>query len=248
MPHFNTHLKFVNNLKKLNINKDYLKSGAIFPDIGDFVNLSKHKDLSAFLHFPEPKSKKGLLLSKNLIKNAKTKKELSFAIGFYSHFFLDSTVHKYFKDKNLNLDKHLIIEYFKAYLDLNYTIKKLYFPREFFLKVFKKTFKKEKKLEEYLSQIRSIGKTKLFIYSLKVNAYSNNLIKKGYGGKRKKLFLLRIIFLFQKRIYLKRYNINIFNYLNPSQELKKKHLENINEIILKAQKDFLKEIKILKRI
>lgn len=243
MPYLNTHISFVNNLIDLNLDKKYLQSGAIFPDIGMHVKLSKIKDFTDFFHHKEPEAKKGFIFSKELIKNAKTKEELSFAIGFYSHFYLDKNVHTLFHKLKLSDDEHLMLEFYRSYKDKDFKINKIYFPKHFFIETFKKTFKKEKDLKKYVKQIESINQFKLFKYKTLINLNIKFLVENNYGTKQKNNFLIKTIFFFKRKNYLKRYNLDIFNYLKPNKELKKKYLDLLNKVISKSRIEFKNIIK-----
>lgn len=238
MVNFNTHIKFVNNFKEFNLDLKYLESGAIFPDIGQYVKLSNHEDITELLHFPEPDSKDGLTFSESLIKSAKTKEEFSFAIGMYSHFFLDNKIHIYFDELKLSLADHIVLEYYLAYEDVKFKVNKLYFPKEFFVSIFRKQFSKNKLFSEYLKQINNITNYTLFKYKFVTNAILNYLIKNNYGDKQKKLYLLRMVFGFFRKSYLSKYNLDVYELLYPNLNIKNKYMPKVNKIVSDAESEF----------
>ncbi len=243
MAHFNTHLKFVEPLIS-KLDKNYLLSGTVFPDIGLYVNFSnkKHqKDFTHFFHYPEPESKIGLEFGRALIAKAKTKEELSFAIGFYSHFCLDKAVHTYIMGNSLTLDEHIILEFFRAYIDFEKRVKRLYFPKKFVASVFEELYTQNK---DNCDHLRVVGRWKLFRFKFITEYFLRHLIKLNYGKKQKKLRIIKCILSFFQPFYKRKYNVDLFLYLHPPLSLKKKHLANLNRIIEKTQKDFLKELKL----
>ncbi|MDD4983771.1 MAG: zinc dependent phospholipase C family protein [Candidatus ainarchaeum sp.] len=241
MSHFNTHIKFVESLNS-NLDKRYLFSGSVFPDIGlyvDFSKINKEKDFTHFLHFPEPRSENGIKFGKALMEKAKTKKELSFAVGVYSHFFLDQTVHSYIMKNNLPMAEHIMLEFFRAHNDFLKRVKKLYLPKEFCVSVFEETFPTDK---EYAIQIREVGWLKLFKFRFINDYLLRHLIKTNYGEKQKKLWLVKLVFSFFRAGYKKKEGEDLYSYLYPSLILKKVHLSNMDRIIAKTQKEFLKDL------
>jgi len=241
MAHFNTHLKFVDSLNS-NLDKKYLLSGSVFPDIGLYVNFSektKERDFTHFLHFPEPRSENGIKFGKALMEKAKTKEELSFAVGVYSHFFLDQTVHAYIMKNNLPMAKHIMLEFFRAHNDFSKRVKKLYLPKEFCASVFEETFPLDK---DYALQIREVGWLKLFRFRFINDYLLRYLIKTNYGEKQKKLRLIRFIFSFFQLKYKKTRRVNLYSYLYPPWILKKVHLSNLDRIIVKTKTDFIKNL------
>jgi len=228
-------MRFAEVINSEKLDRNYLLSGAIFPDMGMYVTYDKNRDdFTSFIHEEMPKSNKGLKLGLELIKNAKTKEELSFALGVYSHFVLDKNVHTFIYSKKFDGVKHLWLEFYKAHDDLEYDVNAIKFPKAFFIKTFAKVFAKEKKLNKYLKQIKSINWIDLLQYNLESNWFVRRVIRRRYGLTKKGLFFTRLLMLVFRGRYLKRYNVDIMKYLDPDVKIKK-YLPKVNELIKESE-------------
>jgi hypothetical protein len=99
-------------------------------------------------------------------KKAKTREEISFAIGFLSHVILDKEVHTYI-EKELDSNEHLLLEFF---VDSRYAYEK-YPLGKFQRSLFNKTIKK--KHNNYTSDIKHINWMHLQLYKLNFFLYKS---------------------------------------------------------------------------
>ena len=245
MAHFNTHVKFIDSLGKLKLPKEYVVSGAVFPDIMQYVNFKNSKsakdEFAGYWHFPEPESKNGLKFAREMLKLAKTKEEKAFAYGVLSHFIVDVNVHGViYNALKLDMGDHVVLEFYQAFENLNHEpIKKLYCCKDLLIRTFKKL--KPKDYELYLKQIEEVNSYKLFKYRIICDRFMRKLITKRYSDKPESALLHRIVFYFVRKGYKKTYGVDINKLFYPYRGLKK-HLEQINDALDKAGED-LEQIK-----
>jgi len=179
MPSLFTHLNFADeeinensNLKKLDLAA--IKFGAIIPDIDYFVSKKKIK----IFHFMHHNYDLGIIFAKDLLKEAKTREEVSFAIGFLSHVILDKEVHSYL-ETTVDMSEHLHIEYT---IDSRYAYEK--FPKSKFPKdLFKRTI--AKKHNNYIKDIKHITKFHISQYKLAFLFYKSLIISKFIKARAK---------------------------------------------------------------
>jgi len=172
MPSILTHLNFIDeehksnaNLKKLDLG--LMKLGSIFPDIDYYVPKRKIK----MLHFMHHNYQLGIDFSKELLNNAKTKEEVSFAIGFLSHFIIDKEVHLYLETET-NPQEHLLIEFF---IDSRYAFEKYptgKFPKD----LFRRTIITKHK--NYIKDLKKINWIHLQAYKIIFYMYKSLIISR----------------------------------------------------------------------
>ncbi len=170
MPSLFTHLNFIDeeinknkDLKKLN--SSILKFGSIIPDIDYFVRKKKVK----IFHFMHHNYDLGIGFAKDLLREAKTRDEVSFAIGFLSHTILDKEVHSYL-ETNVDTSEHLQLEYI---IDARYAYErfpKAKFPRD----LFRRTITNKHK--NYVSDIKHINCMHIQEYRLAFFFYKSLII------------------------------------------------------------------------
>ena len=232
MPNISTHAKIIKEIhsenKKLNLN--YLISGSIFPDYYYFLKSQKYDDPTDLLHSILAKK-----YCEKMIKNAKNKKELSFAIGVYSHVIVDQKVHAYLRknklEKNIN---HLVIEHFleiKHHTQVNK------------IRVCKNLIKRtiSKKYYKHLKNINLFNSIKFILFNKAIYF----LIKQKYTNKKrsKRKSIWNLILRVGYKRPLKRVEFtNIEKIIYPDFTLKK-HIKNIEKEINLSKKEIKKKIK-----
>jgi len=252
MPDPITHIAFLKKTISKNpklftkLNKRELYSGAVAPDLYYYVPFKKHKylgkNLSDFWHGHNDNNKIGLKFSKDLIKYSKDKDELSFAIGFYSHFILDMQIHEYLrKAKQLHTINHLVIEHF---IDATYkgNVPLIKYPKRLMKEVFKKEHPKF--YHQYMNQINITFLTPI-IYKI-YNIINHFIIRRKYISKRntKRLMVWDLVLWLAYYKPIKRIGFkHLKKLIYPDYNLKEKHFLKIKIEIKKARKKFLKNIK-----
>lgn len=228
-----THTNFIKEIQdkypELFSKKDlyYLISGAIFPDFFYFTHIKdyrKYPNFSYFLH----KKNNGLKYAKALLKKAKTKEELYFAIGFYSHFILDKRIHIYLKHKNISKNiNHQICE---CYLDAEFKRSKIiipYFPKKLLKEIIKEF--NEVNSKKFISQINLKNKSKSVSFKLS-NQVFNRIVNQKYrviSKKKTDTKLKKIVTNFMKKFKYKNIGQNVNLLLNPDINIKFKHVGNL---------------------
>lgn len=237
-----THIALIKEIKnkypKLFTKKDlnYLMSGSVYPDLFYFTQIkdyNKYPNLSHFLH----QDNNGLDFGEKLLINAKTKKEICFAIGFISHFLLDRNIHNYFHKKNIYYSiEHSICE---CYLDAEFEKSKIiipYFPKKLLKNIIKEYDKKNTK--KYLSQINA-NKTKLLFFKL-ANQVINKIVNQKYrviSKKKTKISIQNMLIKIAQMFKYKKMGLNVSYVLNPDIKIKFKHLENMYREYLTTVKE-----------
>ncbi|MDD3178358.1 MAG: zinc dependent phospholipase C family protein [Candidatus ainarchaeum sp.] len=232
MPNISTHAKIIKEVysKNKKFNLDYLVSGSIFPDYYYFLKYQKYNDPTNLLH-----SKLAKRYSEKLIKSAKNKKELSFAIGVYSHIIVDQKVHAYLRknklEKNIN---HLVIEHFLE-IKQHTPVNKILICKN----LIKRTI--PKKYYIHLKKINLFNSIKFILFNKTIFF----LIKQKYINKKrsKKKSIWNLILRIGYKRPLKRVEFtDIEKIVNPNFKLKK-HIKNIEKEINLSKKEIIKKIK-----
>lgn len=225
MPMARTHISFVEDLR---YDKNYLYSGAIFPDYFSFtrIHLNRHIEFFELL-----KVKEGLIFGKRLLKVAKTKKEKAFAIGFISHFLLDKHFHEYFdKQKVRTVEEHLSIEFFydTKFKD-TVKIPFIVIPKELLQRTVQKYYYKEKyKLKIYDFE--------LILFALYLKTIQKEIIDNKHINPKRSYVDLVAPFFYKKPVNLKK-------IVTPDFSLKAKHMKNLEKEYKDAKKEMLSVIK-----
>lgn len=247
-----THTNFIKEIQSKYSNlftkKDifYLISGATFPDLFYFTHLrdyKKHPNFSNFLH----KKNNGLKYAKALLKKAKNKKEIYFAIGFYSHFILDKRIHNYLKNKKIlkNIN-HQICE---CYLDAEFEKSKIvipYYPKKLIKEIIKEF--NEENHKKYIAQINMRNKSKSLFFKIS-NQVVNKLVNQKYriiSKKKTDTKLKKILTKLTKMFKYKNMGNNVNLLLNPDIKIKFKHIENLYReytLALKEMDDVINKYK-----
>jgi hypothetical protein len=230
MPSISTHLyigqKVLDNNNKLD--KNYFLSGSIFPDIYYFFK--KENNVSDYWHEKDDKNKIGVDFGYKLIKNSNNIKELSFSLGFLSHFLVDKKVHNYLRENNMLKNyKHQIIENFLS-IEHNTKIPFLRYPKSLLLKSFKNQ-------KSYKKQIDfNFCKKTLFLLKIKI---VNWAIYEKYK-KKKNNFVLNLLLNIIYSDFPKKYRQKV---IFPDYSIKQKHLKEIKKKITSSEKEINKVIK-----
>jgi len=224
MPSLFTHINFIEqeikedpNLEKLDAPS--LKLGSIFPDIISYDPFLKIK-LFSYMHYNYDLA---ISFGKELLRNSRNIKEVSFSIGFLSHAILDKEVHAYLEHtKGIDYKDHFISE---MYLDAKYKTSnypKASFPNE----LFKITI--QKKFKNYSCDINRLKKYHLWIYNISFNAHKSFIIKnfkQNSKENKNKLFS----FIFENQKYHGQKIKNILKNTKVNQEIIKKIIEKIEK-------------------
>ena len=247
-----THTNLVKEIKdkypKLFTKKDlsYLISGATFPDLFYFTHIrdyTKHPNFSNFLH----KKNNGLKYAKELLKKAETKKDICFAIGFYSHFLLDKKIHSYLKKRKIN--KHISHQICECYLDAEFEKSKIiipYYPKKMLKQIIKEF--NEEHAKKYINQI-NMNKTKTFSFKIS-NQVINKIVNQKYrviSKKKKYSKFKKILTKLTQMFKYKKMGQNITALLNPDLNIKFKHIENLYREYTFALKEMEKIVNINKK-
>jgi len=230
MPSLFTHLNFVDEeinknsiLKKLDIAE--IKLGSIIPDIDYFVSKKKIK----IFHFLHHNYDLGITFAKDLLREAKTREEVSFAIGFLSHVILDKEVHSYL-EKEVDASEHFRLEYI---IDSRYAYE--VFPRSIFPKdLFRRTI--TKKHNNYIKDINHITPFNLWFYKIAFFFYKSLIISRFIRARAKWYHNLLTIVSENK----KHKKIKIKNILRG--RIDKDKIKLVEERIDKARAIFEKEV------
>jgi len=233
MPSLYTHINFITQEAKANpklkdLDLELMKLGSIIPDIIYYVPGLKIKIFSNMHHNYDL----AITFGKALLKNSKTKKEISFSIGFLSHVILDKEVHTYLKHtKNINWGGHFVNE---LSIDSNYL--DFLFPRASFQKkLFTKTL--NSKFKNYSSDKNKIKIYHIWMYHIAYSALKHFIIKYlKINNKQKENKLLSFIFGNQKYHSQKTKNIITKTNVNP------KIIKNINIKMNVGKQNFEHEI------
>ncbi len=233
MPSLYTHINFIvqeakNNPKLKSLDLKLMKLGSITPDIIYYVPGLKVK-LFAYMHHNYDLA---ISFGKALLKNSKTKEEISFSIGFLSHVILDKEVHSYLEHtKNITWEDHFVNE---LSIDANYL--EFLFPHSSFQKkLFSRTI--NSKFKNYSTDKNKIKIYHIWMYNISFNALKHFIIKYfKTNNKQKENKLLSFIFGNQKYHSQKTKNIINKTTINP------KIIENINIKINSGKQNFEKEI------
>lgn len=252
MPNPVTHINFLKQIIKDNksifskLDKEQLYNGAIAPDLYYYIPIKKSlitgKNLSDFWHGHNDNNIIGLKFGLDLIKYSKDRNELSFAIGFYSHFILDMFVHEYLRSiKQLHNINHLIIENF---LDSEYNdyVTLIKFPKRLLKEVFKEEHPKFRK--QYALQI-DLNFLTPYLYKI-YNFFNHFIIRRKYISKRntKRLMIWDLVLWGAYYKPIKRIGFKgLGKLIYPDYALKEKHILKIKIEMEKAKIDFLKGIK-----
>lgn len=230
MPSISTHIYVGKNILKNNkqLNKNYFLSGYIFPDIYYFFK--KENNVSDYWHETDDLNNIGIDFGYKVIKFSKNNKELSFSLGFLSHFLVDKKVHAYLrKNYLLNNYKHQVIENFLGVED-RVSFPFLRYPKN----LLEKSFTENK---NYRKQI-NINFFRKVLFFLKINIV-DILVYQKYK-KKKNNFLIN--FLLLNIVYNDILKKDREKIIQPSLFIKKKYLKEVNKIILKSEKDIKKLI------
>ncbi len=179
MPSLFTHLNFIdeeisNNPNVRKLDSSCLKFGSIIPDIDYFV----HKKKIKIFHFMHYNYDLGITFAKDLLREAKTREEVSFAIGFLSHVILDKEVHSYL-ETTVDTSEHLHLEYI---IDSRYAYER--FPKASFPKdLFKRTI--TKKYNNYIQDINHINFLHIQEYRLAFLFYKSMIISNFIKARAK---------------------------------------------------------------
>ena len=230
MPSLFTHLNFVDEeinknpiLKKLD--STAIKLGSIIPDIDYFVYKKKVK----IFHFMHHNYDLGITFAKDLLREAKTREEVSFAMGFLSHVILDKEVHSYL-EKTVDTSEHILLEYI---IDSRYAYD--VFPKSIFPKdLFRRTI--TKKHNNYLQDINHITSFNLWFYKIAFFFYKSLIISRFIKARAKWYHNLLAIVPENK----KHQKIKIKNILKG--RIDKEKVKIVEERIVKAKAIFEKEV------
>lgn len=239
MPNPTTHLAAMKELIKekpelfRNINKKYFLSGTVFPDITYFIPCKKKNNLSLYWH----RNKKATLeFANKLMKEAKTKKEKSFALGFLSHAIVDKLVHKELNRLKLFKANHILVEYFlDGHYEKQRSIESLAYPR----KLIDKALIKEKRQD--LAKHSGFGIIKKLEYKFS-QIVVGNFVNAKYVNKSKKFYIFDPIVRFALKKDLFEYSIDPKLMIDPNFKFKK-YVKPLLIAIEKSKKEFEKILK-----
>lgn len=217
----------------------YLIQGATYPDIYYITGLrsiTKKPNVSKLLHETTDDE---YSFAKLLLEKAKNRQEKLFALGFISHFILDKYIHDYINSTELSHSvKHLVSEY---YLDTKFKNQKIPIPR-YPLKLIKSCFKEyyPKDYDKYKKRIK-LSINSIIFYEFANRFIINKIVNARYRKEKynTRLSLLNIPF---KLARLSKYQKLGYDYkalLNPDISIKKKHIEKMYALFLKAKEEFI---------
>jgi len=224
--------KYKHLLNKLDLNSLYL--GSVFPDMY-YVSFNSKNNAGLFLH----EYNRGIYFGYKLLNHSKNIREVSFSIGFLSHFILDSYIHGYLHSVNLFFSEyHIVLEiYLNSVVNkmkYKHKFKSYLIPNNLLNSVFKKYHEKEHSKFVFS---RFIGKYMLRIMLfVQYNIYYF-VYKKIYNSKHNfcSKLLCRIVCGFE----FLRYKYNVKNFINPNKRIINKHLSTMSDLYYKAQKEFI---------
>jgi len=235
-----THLSFISEciaekkyFKKLN--KRFLYSGAIFPDVNLFLCYHRTPDnnLSRFWHT----GKNGYMFGVKMLEYSKNKKERSFAIGFISHFILDNYIHGYLAKKKIKKSVyHTVCEFFLDGQFKNKTILAPKYCQSLINRVLKYEYPQISK--HYFTSVLQ----KRYYFAFVNNIIQKHLVTKKYRNSKnakKTYFLDLLIYRFGKK-HADKIGADINEIIYPRDEIKKKYLYDLTNEYRKAKKYFLK--------
>lgn len=230
MPSLFTHLNFIeeeynSNPRLKNLNLELLKLGSIIPDIDYFVPKRKIK---AF-HFMHYNYELGVAFGKEMLNLAKTRDEVSFAIGFLSHVILDKEVHMYL-EKETSPEEHFVIESYIDARHLYYTFPKGVFQKDLFSRLI------NLKHKNYKSDVRGVNWFHLLFYKFAFFCYKSLIFKHFLRTKAKWYNSWFAIFAENKKLQ----KVKIKQILNG--RINQEKINTIEEKIKKAKIIFENEI------
>jgi len=222
MPMARTHQTFV---KDLNYNKNYLYSGAIFPDYFSFtrIHLGRHHQFFELI-----RNKKAIDFAKEMLCLSKTKEEKAFSVGFLSHIILDRYFHDYLKkNKITSIEDHLSTEFFydtkfKRKMDIPFIV----LPKGLLERTILKHYKKKIKLKVYFYE--------LMLFSLYLKTIQREIIDNKHINPKPSYVDILALFFYKKPV-------NLNKIIMPDKKLKR-HIKNLELEFKKAKKEMLKII------
>ncbi len=215
------------------LDKAYLYSGAVFPDVNLFLCYHHTPDdnLSRFWHT----GKNGFMFGKKMLEYSKNKKERSFAIGFMSHFILDNQIHGYLTKKKIKKSVyHTVCEFF---LDAQFKNKNIPVPK--YCKALINRVLKHEYPEISKNYFTSVLQRRYY-FSIVNNIIQKHLVTKKYrntDNSKRVYFLDVLMYHFGKKHAIKmKSDINEIIY--PKAEIKKKYLYDLTNEYNLAKKKF----------